>query len=45
VRISSKLKKINPITGKKEGTDMNRIVYVIGLVVVVLFIASYIGLR
>jgi hypothetical protein len=30
---------------KKGGTDMNNIFYVVGLVVVVLFVAGYFGLR
>jgi hypothetical protein len=35
----------NPVTSKKGGTDMNNIFYIIGVVVVVLFIAGYLGLR
>ena len=31
-------------TRKKGGTDMNRIFYVIGVVVVVIFVARYFGL-
>jgi len=34
-----------PITRKKGGTDMNSIIYVVGLVVVVLFVAGFLGLR
>jgi len=30
---------------KKGGTDMNNIIYIVGLVVVVLFVAGYLGLR
>ena len=30
---------------KKGGTDMNSIIYVVGLVVVVLFVAGFLGLR
>jgi hypothetical protein len=30
---------------KKGGSDMNSIIYVIGLVVVVLFVFNYFGLR
>ncbi len=36
---------VNPITRKKGGTDMNSIIYVVGLVVVVLFVAGFLGLR
>jgi hypothetical protein len=35
----------NPITRKKGGTDMNNIFYIVGVIVVVLFIAGYFGLR
>jgi hypothetical protein len=35
----------NPNHVKKGGTDMNNIIYIVGLVVVVLFIAGYLGLR
>jgi hypothetical protein len=30
---------------RKEKTDMNNIFYIVGLVVVVLFVAGYFGLR
>jgi hypothetical protein len=33
------------ILSKKGETDMNNIFYIVGLVVVVLFIAGYFGLR
>jgi hypothetical protein len=33
------------ITQKKGGTDMNNIFYIIGVIVVVLFVAGYFGLR
>jgi hypothetical protein len=36
---------VNPITRKKGGTDMNNIFYIVRLVVVVLFVAGYFGLR
>jgi hypothetical protein len=36
---------VNPIKRKKGGTDMNNIFYIIGVIVVVLFIAGYLGLR
>ncbi len=42
MRLSS---MVNPITRKKGVTDMNSIIYVVGLVVVVLFVAGYLGLR
>ena len=32
-------------TRKKGGTDMNSIIYVVGLVVVVIFVAGFFGLR
>ena len=35
----------NPITRKKGGTDMNNIFYIVGVIVVVLFVAGYFGLR
>jgi hypothetical protein len=35
----------DPIARKKGETDMNNIFYIIGVVVVVLFIAGYFGLR
>jgi len=35
----------NPHTRKKGGPEMNSIIYVVGLVVVVLFVAGYLGLR
>jgi hypothetical protein len=35
----------DPITRKKGENDMNNIIYLIGLVVVVLFVLSYFGLR
>ena len=28
-----------------EGVDMNRVIYLIGLIVIVLFIAGYLGIR
>jgi len=34
-----------PITRKKGASDMNNIIYVIGLGVVVLFVLGYFGLR
>jgi hypothetical protein len=34
-----------PITRKKGGTDINNIFYIIGVVVVVLFVTGYLGLR
>jgi len=36
---------VSPITGQKGEIDMNNIFYIIGVVVVVLFIAGYLGLR
>ena len=36
---------VNPITRKKGETDMNNIFYIVGVVVVVLFVAGYLGLR
>jgi hypothetical protein len=30
---------------KKGGPDMNNIIYIVGLVVIVLFVAGYLGLR
>jgi hypothetical protein len=36
---------VNPITRKKGETDMNNIFYIVGVVVVVLFVAGYFGLR
>jgi nucleoid-associated protein YgaU len=33
------------ITGNKKGTVMNNIFYIIGVIVVVLFILSYFGFR
>jgi hypothetical protein len=39
-----RLAQRRPITGKKGGTDMNNIFYIIGVVVMVLFIAGYFGL-
>ena len=35
----------DPIARQKGETDMNNIFYIIGVVVVVLFIAGYFGLR
>jgi hypothetical protein len=35
----------NPITRKKGETDMNNIFYIVGVIVVVVFIAGYLGLR
>ena len=35
----------DPITPKKRGIDMNNIFYIIGVIVVVLFIAGFFGLR
>jgi len=35
----------NQITRKKGETDMNNIFYIVGVVVVVLFVAGYFGLR
>ena len=35
--------KVNPITRRKEELDMNSIIYVVGLVVVVLFVAGFFG--
>jgi hypothetical protein len=35
----------DPITRKKGATDMTSIFYIIGVVVVVLFVAGYFGLR
>jgi len=34
-----------PIKRKKGETDMNNIFYIVGVVVVVLFVAGYLGLR
>ena len=34
-----------PTKPKKRGIDMNNIFYIIGVIVVVLFIAGYFGLR
>ena len=36
---------VNPITRKKGEIDMNNIFYIVGVVVVVLFVAGYLGLR
>jgi len=36
---------LSPIAGQKGETDMINIFYIIGVVVVVLFIAGYLGLR
>jgi hypothetical protein len=36
---------VNPITRKEGKTDMNNIFYIVGVVVVVLFVAGYFGLR
>jgi hypothetical protein len=36
---------VNPINGKKGGTDMNSIFYIVGVVVVVIFVAGFFGLR
>jgi hypothetical protein len=36
---------VNPLRREKGGTDMNSIIYVVGLVVVVLFVAGFLGLR
>jgi hypothetical protein len=36
---------VNPIKRKKGGTDMNNIFYIVGVIVVVLFVAGYLGLR
>jgi len=35
----------DPIARKKGETDMNNIFYIVGVVVVVLFVAGYFGLR
>ena len=35
----------NPIVPKKGETNMNNIFYIVGVVVVVLFIAGFLGLR
>jgi hypothetical protein len=35
----------DPIARKKGETDMNSIFYIVGVIVVVLFIAGYFGLR
>jgi hypothetical protein len=35
----------DPITRKRGETDMNSIFYIIGVVVVVIFIAGFFGLR
>jgi hypothetical protein len=35
----------DPIARKRGETDMNNIFYIIGVIVVVLFIAGYFGLR
>ena len=35
----------DPITRKKGETDMHNIFYIVGVVVVVLFVAGYFGLR
>jgi len=34
----------NPITRKKGGSDMHNIIYIIGLVVVVVFVLKFLGL-
>jgi len=36
---------VSPITRQKGEIEMNNIFYIIGVVVVVLFIAGYLGLR
>jgi hypothetical protein len=36
---------VNPITRGKGKTEMNSIFYIVGVVVVVLFVAGYFGLR
>lgn len=36
---------VNPFTQKKGETDMNNIFYIVGVVVVVLFVAGYLGLN
>ena len=36
---------VNPHTREKGEPEMNSIIYVVGLVVVVLFVAGYLGLR
>ena len=35
----------NPLIRSKGGTDMNNVFYIIGVVVVVLFVAGYFGFR
>jgi hypothetical protein len=36
---------VNPPTLKKGETDMNSIFYIVGVVVVVIFVAGFFGLR
>jgi hypothetical protein len=36
---------VNPITRKKGEIAMNSIFYIVGVIVVVLFVAGYFGLR
>ena len=36
---------VNPLTREKGETDMNNIFYIVGVFVVVLFVAGYFGLR
>ena len=36
---------INPLTRKKGETDVNNIFYIVGVVVVVIFVAGFFGLR
>jgi hypothetical protein len=36
---------VNPIPRKKGTTDMNNLFYIVGVIVVVVFVAGFLGLR